>query len=91
MKTLLYAATTMTLLVTGHLSPAMADQPKALGTHTWDGRALVSDTTSRTATTPFPVVHQTVNDAQTHELDPELQRLYEESTQRAGVPLSELH
>jgi hypothetical protein len=85
MKALLYAVTTMTLLVAGHLSPAMADGRKAGAGNT----LVVSDTTARTATTPPPVGHQTGNGAlRLYELDPELQRLYDEATRRAGVPLS---
>jgi hypothetical protein len=92
MKTLLNVAMTMVLLVSGHISPAMADGPKALGGNTLGGGSLVSDTTSRTATTPFPVGPQTGSNAlQTRELDPELRRLYDESMQRAGVPFSERH
>ena len=63
MKTLLYATTTMTLLVAGHLSLTMADGPRASGSNTWGGGSLVSDTTSRTATTPSAVAHQTGNNA----------------------------
>ena len=86
MKNLLYAVTTMTLLVAGHLSPAMADGRKAVAGHT----LVASDTTARTAAPP-PVEYKTGNDPlRLYELDPELQRLYDEVTRRAGVPLSQL-
>ena len=86
MKSLLYATTTMTLLVAGPLSPAVADGLKSLDSNTRSGGSLISDTTSRTATTPFPVARQTGNNTlQLHELDPELQRLYDEIMGRPGA------
>jgi hypothetical protein len=91
MRSLLYATTTMTFLVAGHLSPAMADGPKASDGNTWAGRALVSDTPVRTAAASPPVAHQSRSNAPPlYELDPEVQRLFDEIMRRAGVPLSEL-
>jgi hypothetical protein len=88
MKTLVYA--TLTFLVAGHLSPAMAVEPKPSEGNTSAGRSLVSDTTARTAAASSAVTRQTRSGPTSlYELDPEVQRLYDEITRRAGVPLSE--
>jgi hypothetical protein len=91
MKTLLYAVTTMTFLVVGHFSPAMAVDPKASDGNTWAVKSLVTITTVRTAAASSPVTRQTRSSSTSlYELDPEVQRLYDEIMQRAEVPLSEL-
>jgi hypothetical protein len=91
MKTLLYAVTTMTFLGIGHFSPAMAVDPKASDGNTLAGRSLVTHTTMRTAAASSPVTRETRSSSMSlYELDPEVQRLYDEITRRAGVPLSEL-
>jgi len=91
MKALLYAGTTMALLAAGHLSPAMAAGPKASGGNTLAAWSMMSDTTARTSAKPSSVRHQTDNNAgPPYELDPELQRIYDEVMRRAGVPLSKL-
>jgi hypothetical protein len=91
MKPLLYAVTTMTFLVVGHFSPAMALDPKASDANTSAGRSLVSHTTVQTAAAPSPVTRQNPkNRLALYELDPEVRRLYDEIINRAGVPLSVL-
>ena len=91
MKTLLYAVTTMSFLVVGHFSPAMAVDPKASDGNTSAGNLLVSHTTMRTAAASSPVTPQTRSSSTSlYELDPEVQRLYDEIMHRAEVPLSEL-
>jgi hypothetical protein len=91
MKTLLYAVTTMTFLAVGHFSPAMALDPTASDGNTAAGRLLVTHTTVRTAAASSPVTRQNPNNGLAlYDLDPEVQRLYDEITHRAGVPLSEL-
>jgi hypothetical protein len=89
MKALLCVATTMTFLVAGQLSPAMADGPRASNGHTPAKWSLASDTPVRTVTASSRVTHQT-RSAALYELDPEVQRLYDDIMRRAGVPLSEL-
>jgi len=91
MKTMLYGATTVIFLVAGHISLAMAGGPQASDGNTWAARSSASDTTVRTAAASPPVTHQTRSNAlPLTELDPEVQRLYDEIMHRAGVPLSEL-
>jgi len=84
MKTLLYA--TLTFLVAAHLLPAMAVEPKPSDGNTSAGRSLVSDTTVRTATAPSPVTRQTRSSSTSlYELDPQVQRLYDEIARRAVI------
>ena len=91
MKTLLYAITTMAFLAVGHFSRAMAVDPKASDGNTTADRSLVSHTTVRTAAASSPVTRQNPDSGLAlYELDPEVQRLYDEIIHRAGVPLSEL-
>jgi hypothetical protein len=91
MKTLLFAVTTTTFLAVGHFSPATALDPKASDGNTAAGRSLVTHTTVRTAAASFPVMRQTRSSSTSlYELDPEVQRLYDEIMHRAGVPRSEL-
>jgi hypothetical protein len=91
MKTLLYAGTTLVLLAAGHLSPAMAAGPKASIGNNLTAWSVMSDTTARTIATPSFVRHQIDNNARpSYELDPELQRIYDDVMRRAGVPLSKL-
>jgi len=91
MKTQLHAVTIISILAVGHFSPAMAVDSKA-----GDGAAsadwsLMSRTTVRTAAASSPSTRQTRNSSMSlYELDPEVQRLYDEIMHRAGVPLSEL-
>jgi hypothetical protein len=90
MKIRLYAVTTIAFLVAGHLSPAMAVDPKASGGNTAAGKSLVSHTTMLTAAASSPVTRQTRSSSTPlYELDPEVQRLYDEIMRRAGVPFSE--
>jgi hypothetical protein len=90
MKTLLYAVATMSFLVVGHFSPAMAVDPKASDGNTSAGSPLVSHTTTRTVAASSPVTPQNANNGLVlYELDPEVQRLYDEIMHRAGAPRSE--
>jgi hypothetical protein len=90
MKTLLYAVTTMSFLIVGQFSPAMAVDPKASDGNSPAGRSLASQTTVRTASASSPVTRQTRSGSTSlYELDPEMQRLYDEIMQWAGAPRSE--
>jgi hypothetical protein len=52
MKTMLYTATSMAFLAAAHLSPAMAEGPKASGGDTWRGMSVPSGTAAPTSAAP---------------------------------------
>jgi hypothetical protein len=90
MKAPLYVVATVSFLVVGNFSPAMAVDPKASDGNTSAGGSLVTHTTMQAAAASSPVTRQSRSSSTSlHELDPEVQRLYDEIMRRAGVPLSE--